>query len=90
MKHTPGPWEYEEAEQPWRDNHVWSKGGRQKGKHIANVVYGHDVRLIAAAPQLLGLVQFFVDNFEEPRCLENRDIHYEAVKLLNDLKGGMK
>lgn len=53
-KHTPGPWECEEASECWHDDHVWAKGGRGKGEHITTVCSGTDnARLIAAAPELL-------------------------------------
>ena len=96
MKHTPGPWRVGTP----GPNGCYTVG-TTKGLMVAMIAHSinyrdqataaeSDSKLIAAAPQLLDLVQFFVDNFGQPRCLENRDKYQEAVRLLNELKGETK
>ena len=89
MKHTPGPWKYSKQHNGSVDlfgNDGWTTIAA--GLRLIN--QPNNIELIAAAPQLLDLVQFFVDNFGQPRCLENIDKYQEAVRLLNELKGETK
>ena len=96
MKYTPGPWIIGRP----GPNGCYTVG-TAKGLMVAMVAHSINYKeqaeaakanskLIAAAPELFDLVQFFVDNFGGPRCLENRDKYQEAVRLLNELKGETK
>ena len=87
MKHTPGPWKYRKQ---YNNSIDLFGGGTIIAAGLRLINQPNNIELIAAAPQLLDLVQFFVDNFGQPRCLENRDKYQEAVRLLNELKGETK
>lgn len=39
-------WEAELAPEPWFENHIWTKGGRLNGRHVATVHRKEDCLLI--------------------------------------------
>ena len=87
MKHTPGPWKYRTQ---YNGSIDLFGSGTVIAAGLRLINQNSNIKLIAAAPELFDLVQFFVEHFGEPRCLENRDKYREAVNLVNELKGETK
>lgn len=86
-KHTPAPWEYVEETISVEGIGGWEvaffgKGGKFEERHKA------DAQLIAAAPELLAIIEEAVACLKDERSIEYRSLMYrKLVKVIKKAKG---
>jgi hypothetical protein len=97
MSHTPGPWKAllyaESVYVTAADCHIYSIDGKGKRYHPDTIKEWHaNARLIAAAPEMLEALAFFLDDpkvdisiggnpsYTEQRLAEIRDIYTKAIE----------